>query len=107
MFVTPSSISDPLSFFRFHRACYLSSSFPPTLDTIAKYLPKRDAWTGLIANANVGGENVHRGSILGAVLGSRAGYDRLPSQLVDGLYDKRDLDKEIDEFVNTVLSNEK
>jgi len=50
---------------------------------------------------------VHRGSILGAVLGARAGYDRLPPQLVDGLYDKKDLNKEIDEFVKVVTRDKK
>ena len=91
----------------FHSACYLSASIPPTLDSLSKYIPKRDAWTGLVANANVGGENVHRGSIMGAVLGARAGYDRLPSQLVEGLYDKNDLKKEIDEFVHAVMQDKK
>ena len=81
----------------------MSSSFPPTLDSLAKYLPERNAWTGLVANANVGGENVHRGSIMGAILGARAGYDRLPAQLVNGLYDKQDLEKEIGDFVKAVM----
>lgn len=40
---------------------------------------------------------------MGAVLGARAGLDRLPPQLVDGLYDKKDLEKEIDEFVDAVM----
>jgi ADP-ribosylglycohydrolase len=75
------------------------------LDTVAKYIPKQDAWTGLVANANVGGENVHRGSILGAVLGARAGYDRLPSRLENGLYDKASLAQEIDEFVQAVIED--
>ena len=91
----------PLSLRR--RACYLSSSFPPTLDSLTKYIPKHDAWTGLVANANVGGENVHRGALLGAVLGARAGVDRLPSRLVDGLYHKTELEKEIDDFVEAVM----
>merc|ERR1712151_272822 len=47
-------------------ACYLDQSFPPTLDMILKYDKEKDVWTGLVANANVGGENVHRGAILGA-----------------------------------------
>lgn len=97
------AVNSPILYSYFCSACYLSSSFPPTLDSLAKYIPKRDAWTGLIANANVGGENVHRGSILGAVLGARAGYDRLPPRLASGLYEKDDLDKEIDEFVNAIL----
>ena len=96
------SLSSFICFYTSFSACYLSSSFPATLDTLAKYIPKRDAWTGLVANANVGGENVHRGSILGAVLGARAGYEQLPTKLIDGLYDKDDLNKEIEEFVHAV-----
>lgn len=61
----------------------------------------------MVANANVGGENVHRGSILGAVLGSRAGVERLPSKMIDGLHDKQDLEKEIDDFVQVVTRDER
>lgn len=85
-------------------ACYLSQSVPPLLDMVAKYLPPRsNVWDALIANANVGGENVHRGSILGAVLGARAGVSGLPPQLMNGLHDKEALTQEIDAFVAAVL----
>ena len=53
----------------------------------AKYADA-DVWTALLANANVGGENVHRGCVLGALLGAHSGVERLPPQLVDGLADK-------------------
>ena len=85
-------------------ACYLDQSFPPTLDMILKYDKKKDVWTGLVANANVGGENVHRGAILGAVLGEAAGVHNLPSKLISGLYDKENISKEIDAFVEVVLN---
>ena len=85
-------------------ACYLDQSFPPALDMLAKYIPVGDAWTGLLANANVGGENVHRGSVIGAVLGARAGMENMPSQLRDGLYHHQELEKEINDFVKVVLS---
>ena len=85
-------------------ACYLSQSLPPLLDMVAKYMPPRsNVWDALIANANVGGENVHRGSILGAVLGARAGVSGLPPQLINGLHDKQELEQEIDSFVKAVL----
>ena len=84
-------------------ACYLQQSFPPALDMMAKYVPEGDAWTGLVANANVGGENVHRGNILGAILGARAGLENLPDQLREGLYNKKELEEEIDAFVRAVL----
>ena len=73
---------------------------------IAKYSAEHtqsDVWQGLLANANVGGENVHRGSILGAVLGARAGVGELPPKLISGLHDSEDLKKEIDDFVEAVL----
>ena len=97
-------------------ACYLQGSIPTLLDLIAKYTStdsdsgrtKNDAWTGLLANANVGGENVHRGSVLGAVLGARAGVENMPVELFDGLHDRDELAKEIDAFVEAVLgSNDK
>jgi hypothetical protein len=51
-------------------ACYLDSSMPALLDSIARNNPHRKTWNALLSNANTGGENVHRGSCLGAVLGS-------------------------------------
>ena len=96
-------------------ACYLSSSLPGLVDMIAKYRPdsSRNAkkninsgemvWKGLLANANIGGENVHRGSVLGAVLGARAGVDLLPAHMINGLYPQTELAQEIDDFVHAVL----
>ena len=86
-------------------ACYLSQSLPPLFDMMAKYIPRNDVWGALISNANVGGENVHRGSILGAILGARAGYQALPSQLVNGLHDKKELESEIEAFIDAVLKD--
>jgi len=82
-------------------ACYISQSFPPTINMIAKYHDR--CWDGLLANANIGGENVHRGSILGAVLGARAGLPNLPQMLSEGLHDKILLEQEIDAFVKAVM----
>mmetsp|Transcript_25751 Transcript_25751/g.38877 ORF Transcript_25751/g.38877 Transcript_25751/m.38877 type:complete len:418 (+) Transcript_25751:8-1261(+) len=84
-------------------ACYLDQSLPSALDMIAKYTQTSSCWDGLLANANNGGENVHRGSILGAILGAQTGYENLPPQLKEGLYDQAALEKEIDAFVKSVL----
>jgi len=97
-------------------ACYLSSSLPGLVDMVAKYMPTTTTnnnndgggggdrvWQGLLANANVGGENVHRGSIMGAILGARAGLNQIPPQLVNGLYPLSELEKEIDDFVRAVV----
>ncbi|VEU36814.1 unnamed protein product [Pseudo-nitzschia multistriata] len=91
-------------------ACYLGSSLPGLIDMVAKYSPTSGStdpgdrvWEGLLANANVGGENVHRGSSMGAILGARAGAARLPSKLVAGLYPRSELEAEIDDFVRAVM----
>jgi ADP-ribosylglycohydrolase len=49
-------------------ACYLKDALPATLYLAWKYaanLPE-----GLLANAQVGGDNCHRGALLGALLGA-------------------------------------
>jgi len=64
----------------------------------AKY-EKANVWSALLANANVGGENVHRGAVLGAALGANAGAAALPAALKDGLFKSAGLAIEIDAFV--------
>lgn len=83
-------------------ACYLQSALPATLDMVAKY-QGQDVWTALLANANMGGENVHRGAVYGLLLGANAGVDQLPPQLIDGLAEKDQLVAEIDSFVAAVF----
>jgi len=73
---------------------------------ISKYTQQSSGllcWKALLANANIGGENVHRGAILGAILGARAGDEQLPSDMKEGLYDKNLLRKEIDAFVESIM----
>ncbi len=87
-------------------ACYLSQSLPGLVDVVAKYgtLPTKDrVWQGLVANANTGGENVHRGSVMGAILGARTGASQLPPQLVQGLFARDQLEEEINDFVAAVM----
>ena len=52
---------------RFSSACYISGSWPSVLYLAYKY--QHQPRQGLIANTNLGGDNVHRGSVLGAILG--------------------------------------
>jgi len=91
-------------------ACYLSQSLPPTLDMLCKYTQsledKNSCWNALLVNANVGGENVHRGAVLGAVLGARVGDEGLQGDLKDGLYASKELENEINHFVDAVMGNE-
>ncbi len=51
----------------FSPACYISGSWPSVLYLAYKY--RYQPRQGLIANANLGGDNVHRGIVLGAILG--------------------------------------
>ena len=90
-------------------ACYLSQSLPPTLDMLSKYTQSsqgnNSCRKALLANANIGGENVHRGAVLGAVLGARVGDEGLQGDLKDGLYQSKDLENEINLFVDAVIGN--
>lgn len=51
----------------FSSACYISDSWPSVLYLAHKYAASMKA--GLLSNTNLGGDNVHRGSILGVLLG--------------------------------------
>ncbi len=51
----------------FSPACYISESWPSVLYLAYKY--RRQPRQGLIANANLGGDNVHRGCVLGTIFG--------------------------------------
>lgn len=57
-------------------ACYLADSVPATIYLAAKYhnAPRE----GLIANTMLGGDNVHRGALLGALLGAANGVEAWP-----------------------------
>ena len=85
-------------------ACYLSQSIPPTLDMLNKYTQNNNScWKALLANANIGGENVHRGAVLGAILGARTGDTGLPRELKDGLFQSEELENEINNFIDAVM----
>ncbi len=73
--------------------------------TRPSYLNDRSAgiWKALLANANTGGENVHRAACLGVILGARVGDANLPDELKSGLYEKSALENEIDLFVSAVM----
>lgn len=52
---------------KFSRACYIDDSWPSLLYLAWKY--SDDPQQALIANANLGGDNCHRGVVLGVILG--------------------------------------
>eukprot|EP00002_Diphylleia_rotans_P018067 TRINITY_DN349_c0_g1_i3.p1 TRINITY_DN349_c0_g1~~TRINITY_DN349_c0_g1_i3.p1 ORF type:complete len:360 (-),score=80.94 TRINITY_DN349_c0_g1_i3:281-1360(-) len=87
----------------FSNACYISGSFPALLYMAYKF---SDDYEGaLLFNANVGGENCHRGAALGAVMGLAHGYQKIPSRFVNGLNDHDSLKKEIDSFVENITGH--
>merc|ERR1711924_311575 len=59
-------------------ACYVEPSFASLLLLAAKY---EGFEAGVLANANAGGENVHRGLVLGALLGAQVGESGIPERL--------------------------
>jgi len=83
----------------------LPSSYPSLIHFAAKYADNFE--DGLLANANVGGENVHRGCVLGALLGAHLGERRIPAHLKEGLHDFQPLSAEIEAFKAAVAANVK
>lgn len=67
----------------FSSACYITDSWPSVLYLAYKYCAKPEA--GLMSNTNLGGDNVHRGAVLGVIFGltNGAALDSLFDQLKD------------------------
>ena len=78
-------------------ACYIDQSFPSTLYLAARYHNNFEA--ALIANTNVGGDNCHRGAILGAILGASLGVAAIPKRWINGLTAYTELNVEIEKFI--------
>lgn len=66
-------------------ACYLDDAVPATIYLALKYAD--DPQRALIVNANLGGDNCHRGAVLGALLGAAHGPKAWPQRWRDGLLD--------------------
>lgn len=58
---------------KFSSACYIDQAFPAALYLALKY--HDDFSAGIIANAMVGGDNCHRGVVVGALLGAANGIN--------------------------------
>ena len=72
---------------QFSPACYLKDALPATLHLALKYTAApRD---GLLANVRLGGDNCHRGAVLGTLLGAAGAV--WPAEWVKGLYGQREL----------------
>ncbi len=82
-------------------ACYITGSFPALLFFAYKY--GNDAERCLLASTNAGGENVARGSLLGALLGAQEGFAKFPKHLKEGLVLKDEFEGEFNEFIKNAL----
>lgn len=84
----------------FGSACYIDSSFPALLYLGYKYC---DAFEkGVLSNTNIGGENCHRGSALGSLLGAAAGASKIPDRFKQGLADTEVIHNEIEAFIKSL-----
>ena len=85
----------------FTSACYIEGSLPALLYLAAKYADRPAE--ALIANTNVGGENCHRGSALGALIGAAHGMAAWKGTgWVESLADGAAIDREAHAFAAAV-----
>jgi ADP-ribosyl-[dinitrogen reductase] hydrolase len=83
----------------FATACYPEHGLPLLLYLATKHNFAVEA--SLLANANAGGDNVHRGMILGLIVG--AANENFPEHLRDGLAARHQLKNEIEGFADIAL----
>ena len=81
----------------FSTACYITDSFPSVLYLAAAHAGSFE--DAVLSNTNLGGENCHRGSALGAIMGAMVGEKGIPPRLISGLADSAAIGSEIDSFV--------
>nr|WP_275755993.1 ADP-ribosylglycohydrolase family protein [Sulfurimonas sp. SAG-AH-194-C21] len=82
----------------FTTGCYTEHSVPVL--SYLLYKNKFDFRACILANANAGGDNVHRGILLGMLAG--AACEEIPQDLKEGLVEYESIKKEIDDFVETI-----
>lgn len=85
---------------RFATACYPEHGLP----LILYFLKKNnfDFKSSILDNANAGGDNVHRGMILGLLAGAAA--QEIPNELKSALVEYEAINKEIEDFVKILNS---
>jgi ADP-ribosylglycohydrolase len=86
----------------FSRACYISDSWPVVLYLAYKY--QNNPWQALKVNTNLGGDNVHRGCVLGVILGLQS--NMVASNWFDQLLNHQEIDQEIDTLINTATAQQ-
>ncbi len=86
---------------RLSPACYIDDAFPASLYLAWKYADDFEA--GVIANANVGGDNCHRGAVVGSLLGGANGMKRIPLRFQNGIHDSGRLHTQIQQLANAPM----
>jgi ADP-ribosylglycohydrolase len=81
----------------FSTACYITGSLPSVFYLAHKHGASFER--AVLANTNCGGENCHRGSALGALVGAVHGESGIPPRLIAGLAAREAIGKEIDAYV--------
>ena len=84
----------------FTTGCYTEQALPVLMYLL--YKNKFDFKNSILANANAGGDCVHRGIILGILAG--ASSNEVPIELKKGLVEYDSLNKEIEEFVEVIIA---
>ena len=87
---------------RYSTACYITDSWPVILYLAYKYADDLNA--ALLANTNLGGDNVHRGAVLGLLLG--LGTGRTVDAFFNQLADRQAIDAEITELIGHIKKND-
>lgn len=88
----------------FGPACYIEDSLPVVLHFARAYAG--DFEGAVLANTNVGGENCHRGSCVGALAGAAAGLARIPARFIEGLAARTAIESEIDAVLAVTQAEE-
>lgn len=96
------AVSDDRDPEHYASACYIEHGLPLLLHLAQQQ--GKDLANCLNANAEVGGDSVHRGMVLGLLLG--AATEAIPVSLREGLRDSKEIGKEITEFARIAESGE-
>jgi ADP-ribosylglycohydrolase len=82
-------------------ACYITDSWPAVCYLGAKYF--MSPGKAMLINTNLGGENAHRGSVLGSLVGLAS--NQCDESLFEQLSNRDSISHEVQEFVKTFCSN--
>lgn len=86
---------------RYSLACYITDSWPSVCYLAAKYYSQPEH--ALLVNTNLGGENAHRGSVLGSLVGLASG--RSVEKLFQGLYRYDEINSDLDLWLQAFYSD--